>query len=259
MTGRHVRSAGPGAGDLGTWAAIRLSLGIVIVTLGTLLLAASVPAALAAGAIEASVGRSGVVAQPLGDLRAPEGDIAVIVDGVSARVITPEAPTWVAGALALAGTDAARVIEDIGEVALVASPASGLAFLGVAPAETVNDYLDGTAYAVATSEAGAWPTVSVPGTGVPAAPEGQPWWVAQGAGEAPELPGEALDGLTLVLMRTDATPGPEAALRLEYRVPGADRALQYAAISAASAAAAGLMLVVLGGWLVVGLRRRDRA
>ena len=75
-------------------------------------------------------------------------------------------------------------------------------------------------------------------------------------GVAPELPADALDGLTLVLMRTDATPAPEAALRLEYRLPGADTALQGAAITAAAGAIGGFLLVLLGGWLVVGRRGR---
>ena len=137
----------------------------------------------------------------------------------------------------------------------VASSASGRAFLGVAPAEDVNDYLDGAPYSVATGPADTWPTISVPGSVAPPEPAGEGWWVAGGTGDAPELPGESLDGQTLVLMRADAGPGPEAALRLEYRVPGADKALQSAAVSAAAAAGGGLLLILLGGSLIVGRRR----
>ena len=240
---------------LGAWGAVRLALGVVLSATGALLLIAAIPAALAAGGIEASVGRSGVVVQPLGELRAAEGDAAVIVDGVDARLVSPDTPPWLSDALALAGTDVPGVLQDIGEVVLVASPAAGSAFLGVAPAEDVNSYLDGTSYSVAVGRAGEWPTISVPGRGAPSVPAGEQWWVAQGVGDAPELPAQALDGHTLVLMKADAAPGPQAALRLEYRVPGADRALQGVALSAAAAAGGGLLLVLLGGALIVGRRR----
>lgn len=244
---------------LGTWGAVRVSSGVVLTALGSLLLVASIPAALAAGGIQSSVGRAGVVAAPLGELRAAPGDAAVIVDGVSARLVAPAVPSWLSDALALVGTDVTGVLDDIGQVTLVASPQSGGAFLGVAPAEAVDDYLDGTPYSVASGARGEWVTVSVPGSGAPAAPQEQSWWAAQGTGDAPELPGAALDGQTLVLMRADAAPGPQAALRLEYRVPGADRALILASVGAASAALGGLMLVLLGGALVVGRRTGARA
>lgn len=243
---------------MSAWGAIRLSLGIIGAIVGTILILAAVPAALAAAGIEASVGRSGVVTESLGTLRAAPTDAAVIVDDVSIRLVTPEPPEWVVSALAVAGTDPATVADDLGEVVLVASPASGSAFLGVAPVEAVNDYLDGTPYSVAVRQDGEWPTVSVPGVGQPGPPEQQPWWTAAQSGSSPQLAAEALEGLTLVLMRPDAALGPEAAIRLEYRVPGADRALESVAVAAAAASVGGLMLVLLSGWLVVGMRRRPR-
>lgn len=243
---------------MSTWGAIRLSLGIIGAVAGTLAILAAVPAAVAAAGIQASVGRSGIVTEPLGTLRAAPTDAAVIVDDVSVRLVTPEPPEWVVGALALAGTDAATVADDIGEVVLIATPASGSVFLGVAPVDTVNDYLDGTPYSVAVRQDDKWPTVSVPGEGRPSSPEQQAWWSAAQSGSSPQLPAETLDGLTLVLMRPGADLGPEAALRLEYRVPGADRALQSAAITAAAASVGGLMLILLSGWLVVGKRRRPQ-
>lgn len=241
---------------IGAWGAIRISAGIALGVLGTLLLASGVPAVIAAATIESSVGKSGVVTQPLGSLRAAPGDIAVVVDGVTARLVTPEPPVWLAGTLALAGTDLAALATDYGTVDLVASPASGEAFLGVAPVDAVNDYLDGTPYTVAVSQAGEWPTISVPGTGSPAPPQEQSVWVASDAGATPRIPGESLSGLTLVLMRMDGAPAPEAALRLEYRLPGADKALQSAAIAAAAGSLGGLLLVLLGGALIVGRRSR---
>lgn len=244
--------------SMSAWGAIRLSAGIVLVTLGSLLMAIAVPAAISAATIEASVGRSGVVTQPLGTLRSAPSDTAVVVDGVSARLVAPDAPEWAAGALALAGTDVGSLAADLGEVVLVATPAEGEAFVGVAPVEEVNAYLDGTAYSVAVRESGEWPTVSVPGIGAPAPPQGEGIWVAAASGAAPELPAGTLEGLTLVLMRTDATAGPEAALRLEYRLPGADVALQSAAVLAAAGSVGGFLFILLGGWLVVGRRRRPQ-
>lgn len=241
------------------WGAIRISAGVVATTVGALLLVSGVPAALAAATVEASVGKSGTVTKPLGNLRAAPADVAVVVDGVTARLATPEPPDWVSDVLALAGTDLPALATEFGEVVLVATPASGDVFLGVAPVDSVNDYLDGTPYTVAVSSAGEWVSVSVPGDGAPATPpQEQEVWVAAQSGSAPTIPADALNGLTLVLMRADAAPAPEAALRLEYRLPGAGTALQSAAVTAAAASVGGLLLVLLGGWMIVGRRRQPR-
>lgn len=238
-----------------TWAAVRIAAGIALSTLGTVLMIIAVPAAIAGATIEASVGRTGVVTQPLGVLRAAPADAAVVVDGVTARLVAPDTPEWMDSALALGGTDMASLATDLGSVRLVATPTVGEAFIGVAPVESVNSYLDGTAYSVAVREGDDWPIVSVPGSGTPASPQAQSLWVRSSSGAAPELPADSLDGLTLVLMRADASPAPEAALRLEYRLPGADAALQGAAITAAAASLGGFLLVLLGASLVVGRRR----
>ncbi len=241
------------------WGAIRISAGVIATTVGALLLVSGVPAALAAASIEASVGKTGTVTKPLGNLRAAPSDLAVVVDGVTARLATPEPPVWVSDALALAGTDLPALAAEFGEVVLVATPASGDAFLGVAPVDSVNDYLDGTPYTVAVSSAGEWQSVSVPGEGAPVTPpQEQNVWVAAQSGPAPTIPADALNGLTLVLMRADAAQAPEAALRLEYRLPGAGTALQSAAVTAAAASVGGLLLVLLGGWMIVGRRRQPR-
>lgn len=245
-------------------AAVRLSAGVFAACLGGLLMFASVPAVISATAIFASVGRSGVVSQPLGSLVAAEGDRAVVVDGVSARLVTPPLPEWVPGVLALAGTDAQTLGDNVGDVALVAAlPTDTPGFLGVAPADAVNDYLDDVPYSVAVRPAGAqasvegpWPTVSVPGTRSPEAPEQASLWAASATGTSPELPGTDLTGSTLVLMHVDAQPAPQAQMRLEYRVPGADRALEGSAVAAAAMSIGGLALVLLGGWAVVGRRPR---
>lgn len=253
-----MSSPEPDPARVSAWGAIRIAAGIGLAALGALLMMAAVPAAITAATIEASVGRSGIVTAPLGVLRAAPMDRAVVVDGVSARLVAPETPEWMAGALTMAGTDMSSLASELGDVALVATPAGAEAFLGVAPVDAVNDYLDGTPYSVAVREAGDWPTVSVPGNADPAAPQAQGFWVHSATGAAPELPADALDGLTLVLMRADTAPGPEAALRLEYRLPGADTALQGAAVTAAAASLGGFLFVLLGGWLIVGRRSRSR-
>lgn len=243
-----------------TWSAIRLSLGIVLVVGGSLLLVASIPAAVIAAGIESSVGRSGVVTSSMGTLRAADGDRAVVVDQVSASLVAPAVPPWAQDLLDAAGSSAQEIAQDVGEVVLVATPRDGTdIFVGTAPVDAVNDYLDGSAYSVAvrpTPGEDFWPTVSVPGDQVPGRAQDQMLWTASAYGAAPELLGTDLDGETLVLMRTDAGPGPQAALRLEYRVPEAPRALHSTAIVAAAASTGGVALVLLGGALVVGRRRR---
>jgi hypothetical protein len=161
----------------------------------------------------------------------------------------------VTGALALVGRDSSSLAEELGDVALVASPMSETAFMGIAPVEAVNDYLDGMPYSVAVSEAGEWTSVSVPGSGAPPPPAGLPLWIAAAEGAEPELPAGSLEGVTLVLMRPDAAPGPEASLRLEYRVSGAPTALESAAVAAVGGSVGGLLLILLGGALVVGRRK----
>ena len=243
-----------------TWGAIRLAVGVILTCLGTAALALSVPAALAAATIEASVGRTGVVAKQWGTLTATSGDHAVVVDGVTAALVAPQTPDWVDDALVLLRTDSQQVAEQLGDVVLVATMSTDApGFLGVAPVDAVNDYLDGSAYSVAVLSARdgevAWPTVSVPGTVNPSSPEGEAFWLASATGTAPELAGTALEGNTLVLMRADAEAEPTAALRLEYRVAGADRALESTAVSAAGLSLGGLALILLGGWMVVGRKR----
>lgn len=242
------------------WGAIRIASGILAVTLGTVLMVLAIPSAVTASAIESSVGRSGVVVRPLGELGAAPGDRAVIVDGVAGRLVAPTVPPWVNDALEFGGTTIQELAEDLGDVVLVATMATDSpGFLGVAPVDTVNAYLDGVPYSVAVrpdeGSVNAWPTVSVPGSGVPDDPEGLALWTASSTGTSPELDAGSLESSTLVLMRRDASTGPRASLRLEYRVPGAERTLEASAVTAASASVGGLALILLGGWAIVGRRR----
>lgn len=246
---------------MSAWGAVRVALGVITVSLGTILMILSVPTVVTAGLIESSVGRAGVVVQPLGTLAAASGDRAVVVDEVRARLVAPQPPGWVVNALAIGGTSVQDLADALGDVVLVATMSSdGDGFLGVANVDAVNEYLDGTAYSVAVrpegETTGPWPTVSVPGDRVPDAPQGVSIWDISSAGTRPELPAELLDSGTLVLMRSDAGPTPDAAMRLEYRVAGADRTLEASAVGAASASVGGLGLILLGGWIIVGRRAR---
>lgn len=245
---------------MSSWGAVRLSFGIVATLVGCLLLLASIPVASAVAGIDATVGKSGVIAEPLGTVRAAEQDRAVIIDEVSARLVLPSVHPLLERALALAGTDPASLAEEIGTALLVvASDTDAEVFIGVGPVDDVNDYLSGAPYSVAVSQDGTWPIVSVPGDRTPIAPENVDIWSASATGIAPELPTADLTGTTLVIMRSDVEPGVEAALRLEYRVPGAEIAVQSAAVAAAALSLGGLLLILLGGWLVVGRRRAAEA
>lgn len=236
-------------------ATLRLASGIVIVTAGGVLIVVALALTGAATFIEATVGRAGVVSQPLGTISAPPGDVAVLVDGVSARLQPPKPPEPVAGLLALIGTDVPEIADRIGEFTLMAQSSGGEAlFLGVAPVDGVNRYLQGVPYAVAVRDGQVWSTVSVPGTDNPVGPEAVDLWSARSVGNPAELAADELTGETLVVMDPEAGRGVEASLTLEYRVPGADRAIEATAVSAVGVSVGGFLLVLGGAWLVVGRR-----
>lgn len=238
-----------------TSAVLRVAAGIIAVALGSVLLLAGLASVGTAAVVESIVGRTGVVTTSLGSVAGAPDDVAVIADGVTARFEPPAPPAALGDVLALSGTDLSALAEEVGEFTLVASAPTGVPlFVGVAPPESVNSYLDQAPYAVAVRDGQQWPTVSVPGSQVPSPPEQSTIWVAQSTGAPAELPASSLDGQTLVLMSPDATPGVEAALRLEYRVPGADRLVVGGALGAIGAGLAGLLLILGGAWLVVGRR-----
>jgi hypothetical protein len=96
-----------------TWGAIRLSAGVIVTCLGSVVLLLSIPAAISAATIEASLGRTGVVAQPLGTLAAAPGDRAIVVDDVTVRLLAPDVPPWATMLLDLAGTDTQDIAEGL--------------------------------------------------------------------------------------------------------------------------------------------------
>jgi hypothetical protein len=238
-----------------TWSAIRLAFGIAVAVLGTLLMVVSAASLATAGTVEGLVGRNGVVTQPLGTIAAAPGDVAVIADGVTARFEPPQLPEALDGLFALAGTDVSALAARLGEFILVVTPPTDSSiFVGVASADEVNGFLGQAPYSVAVREGDAWPTVSVPGSGTTASPEDAGIWTATSVGSPAVLPATSLAGQTLVVMKTTSQPGVEADLRLEYRVPGADQLVGRAAWVAIGAVLVGLVLLLMGAWLIVGPR-----
>lgn len=242
------------------WSRLRIALGIVTLVVATLSIVIGLVAAAAAIGVHTLVGRSGVLAQDLGVIEAPEPSVAVLVDGVEARVSAEGVPRTVEELLVLAGTDTDAVVTTYGTFVLLATPTGeGDAFMGIAAPGDVDAYLDGAAYAVAErSDDGAWRTLDVPGDATPGAPGTSMTWTGASSGRPAMLDANGLAGRTLVVMRPDASPGVSADLRLEYRVPDAPRALRASAVTAAGACVGGLLLVLLGAWLVVGPRPPGR-
>ena len=239
---------------------VRVGLGILLVVAGTVAILAGLGSAATVASIDRLVGRTGVVSQDMGTVSGGAGDSAIIIDGVTADIRAGDFPSWFDDALALGGTSADRLIRDNGAFVLLATPpGQEEAFLGLGTPADVDDYLFGHAYAVAELDGpAAWRTLSVPGDGTPGSP-GSRTWAASAVGRPAELPAADLTGLTLVVMRPDAAAPVSTDLRLEYRVPQAPVALRTAATTAAAAGIGGLLLVLLGAWLVVGRRRGRHA
>ena len=242
------------------WRVTRITLGVMLLILGTVSITASIAAAGAVAGVDATVGRSGIVTQPFGSVSSEPNQIAVITDSVSATWELPQEPDWIATTLLLLGTDAETAVEDVGDFVFIVTPdQADEIFVGLAPVSAVDAYLDGTPYAVAVADGEQWPTISVPGEGVPGTrPEGAGIWSISAVGAPAELPLEALNGSTLVLMNADGSPGVAASMRLEYRVPDATRAMEGSAVSAAAGAIGGFAMILLGAFMVVGRRRRGR-
>ena len=239
--------------------ALRITLGIAALVLGTVAMIAGIGATGVAASIVTLVGRSGTVSQDMGTVAGGPADSAVIIDGVEAAITAGALPAVITDTLAIADTSPEQLIRERGAFVLLATaPTAGDVFVGLSDPGPVDDYLYGHPYAVAElARDRTWRTLSVPGTGTPPPPVEQTW-TASAVGHPAQLPAASLSGQTLVLMRPDATAPAAADLRLEYRVPEAPAVLRSSAITAAAAAVGGLLLVLLGAWLVVGPRRRPQ-
>jgi len=242
------------------WVRIRIAAGVLVIVAATAAIITGLVATAAAAGLYTVVGRSGVLSQDLGTVEASAPEVAVLIDGVEASVSAQGVPPSVEDALVLFGTDTDALVKTYGDFVLLATPQdNGDVFLGIAPPAEVDAYLDGAGYAVAErAPDGGWLAVGVPGAARPAAPGTAVTWSAASSGRPAQLDAGGLAGRTLVVMRPDAEPGLRADLRLEYRVPRAPQALRASALTAASASVGGLLLLLLGSWLVVGPRPAGR-
>jgi Domain of unknown function (DUF4389) len=160
--------------------------------------------------------------------------------------------------LLLEGSDAdwalSRVLGSV-RVRVTPQDTADRVFVGIAPTGDVTRYLAGTAYAtVRTIENGRTTYTETLGTGTPAAPAGQSFWVASATGPGQQsLTWDATSGdWTLVVLNADGSPG--VAVR-------ADVAATAPALGAVALGLIVLGLVGLGAGvvlLVVGVRSNGR-
>jgi len=120
----------------------------------------------------------GQVTTSLGAIPIDPGARAIIVDIERVEAVVPNLPVRIATLITVKS----------GEDRPGADPAD--LFLGVAPAATVDAYLQGSPYAVARLDDGKWSVTKVPGEGALTSPQSVPWSAAD-QGPAPSVP---LDG-----------------------------------------------------------------
>mgnify|MGYP003340436253 CR=1 FL=1 len=234
---------------------VALVFGIISVVLGTLAILVAGGATATVATVVSAVGTTGTVTAAAGTVTSGPGDSAIVIDKVKASIDPAPLPESVESALTALNLSPAQIIDQAGDFVLIASPAEGLdVFMGVAAPEAIDGYLFGHPYSVAQETSGAWQIRSVPGAGNPAPPGEQGFWTQQASGSPAVIPATALNGESLVLMRTDGSPGVSVALRLEYRAPQARAAIENAAIAAVAGGLGGLLLVILGAWLIAGRR-----
>jgi hypothetical protein len=167
--------------------------------------------------------------------RASAAGVALLVDGLEVD----------AGGL--------PVPDGVGVLTLSARSSDGApVFLGVANGQDLDTYLAGAPYDVVASlsTGGTATTRTVPGTQQPPPPSSQPFWLRQDEGSPAELTARIPEGATVVLMKSDATPGIAADLRVSLEV---DRAWPAALVIGG----AGLVLVGVGVALLLASRRRS--
>lgn len=241
------------------WTIVRVALGVLLACAGTLAMAIAVPAAVASFSIVEVVGRSGIVAQPVGELASAAQDTAIVLDGVSARLEAGDLPPTVSDGLAQAGLAPTELLDVVGDFVLIVVPETdGEIFVGTGDSSAIDDYLFGFPYTVTERDAAGWSGISVPGDGTPPPPGSETLWLASAAGSPAQLPGADLAGSTLVVMNADGSPGVSASLRLEYRAPEARPIVQGATVTAIAGSLGGLLLILGGAALIVGRGRPPR-
>jgi hypothetical protein len=109
------------------------------------------------------------------------------------------------------------------DLRLALSGSSRPTFVGIGPADAVDQYLAGAAVdRVRDLEVDPFRLVTtpVPGTAKPAAPDSQNFWVARDSGPDPTLTWNVTDGnYRLVIMNADATPAVATDASVALRVP----------------------------------------
>jgi hypothetical protein len=162
-----------------------------LIALGAVLLVIGALAAIAGGALMALFGSAGTLSSGL------------------QRVSTPTR-ALVSPASSIQGTSGAQTVLGSVRLRITATPiaAGRHLFLGIGPANAVDRYLSGASYDVATNVSVAPYHLTVArhrGTGTPAPPEAQSFWVAKASGDHPALTWTVTSGsYRVVAMNTDA-------------------------------------------------------
>lgn len=136
----------------------------------------------------------GQVTTTLGAIPVEPGARAVIMDIERVEAVVPNLPVTVATMLTVKP----------GEDQPGADPAD--LFIGVAPAATVDAYLQGSDYAVARLAGGSWSVTEVPGNQGLASPDSVAW-SASARGPAPSVPIDGREPVTIAILNGDlSTP-----------------------------------------------------
>ena len=198
--------------------------GVAVAVLGSVLLGGGLVVGL-------TFGPDGTVATEPATVRA--SGVALLVDGLQVDAVGLPLPDGI-GALTLSAT----------------SPDGAPVFLGAAAPGPLDVYLAGAPYDVVAELAtgGATTTRSVPGTQQPPPPSAQAFWLTQDEGSPAQLTARIPSGATVVLMRSDATPGIDARLTVTLEV---DRAWP----AALTAGFVGALLLVIALLLLLRARR----
>lgn len=201
---------------------------------------------------------AGIVALLLGIGAAALGAAVLSYFGTEGRHDVPVAEVRTEGAALYVrafGLDPQLIPQDTLDITLSASAPEGKeVFLGVAPAEAVQQYLTGVPYDAGTELSnGAFVTNTIPGQRLPApAPAEQDFWVAQASGSPADLtwsPSYRAD----VLVAMNADGSAPVAMDLSAAL-----VFERAFLVLAAAFTAALLLWVLSWWLLVRVgRRRD--
>lgn len=124
-------------------------------------------------------------------------------------------------------------------------------FVGVAPRDSVDEYLTGVAFEAVRQEGSQWPTESIPGTKKPPVPADETLWVDESTGNAPSIDfTPATSGSTFIVMNADATPGVAAQIVVGYTSP-------FVFPASIAAMVLGLLAIIQGFLFMRGRRSED--